>query len=57
MNKVWNVLAGIVIAHVLLTGAGWLMGKIDFATYLDAIKIVVLPAMGYFMAFMPKAGQ
>lgn len=55
MNKYWNVIAGIVITHVLICGVGWLLGRIDFDTYLKAITPVVLPAIGYFAAFLPKA--
>ena len=53
-GRYWNVIAGIVIVYVLLVGAGWLLGRIDFDQFYKATIPVIGPVVGYFMAFLPK---
>lgn len=57
MNKYWNVISGIVIVYMILVGAGWLMGRIDFDAFFKATAPVIGPVVGYFLAFLPKAGE
>lgn len=54
MNRQWNVIAGLVLLYTALCGAGWLLDKIDFDTFIKALAPVVGPAIGYFAAFMPR---